>query len=147
MDAERQESRRLEKLLRPCAHCGPMPAMPEFVENYGRWQVFCGPCGSSSGSAKTREQAAYHWNSRYAGPPEFPHSGPGLRAIAVFISQMVPDLSIPAGMKPWGARTLVEQDRAHDVAAALIAAMNAWMADAAIREAEIASAAPTSDQE
>lgn len=29
-----------------------------------RWQVYCGACGSSSGSAKTREEAIALWNTR-----------------------------------------------------------------------------------
>jgi hypothetical protein len=33
-------------------------------ETSSRWQVFCGACGSSSGSTKTREEAIELWNRR-----------------------------------------------------------------------------------
>jgi hypothetical protein len=54
--------------LRACPHCGPRMVEPDAVEHpddSGRWQVFCGGCGSSSGNCSSRDKAVALWNQRY----------------------------------------------------------------------------------
>lgn len=46
-----------------CPHCEKSMCSSE-EGDYGRWQVWCGACGSSSGSYKTREEAIAGWNKR-----------------------------------------------------------------------------------
>lgn len=54
--------------LAPCPHCGPGQSMCDPVEDIlgKRWQVFCGRCGSSSGSYKTEAESIAGWNRREA---------------------------------------------------------------------------------
>lgn len=54
--------------LLPCEHCGPGKSRCRTVECpiSGRWLIFCGACGSSSGSRKTEKQAIELWNTRYS---------------------------------------------------------------------------------
>lgn len=51
-----------------CRHCGPERSICEavFSDMSGSWQVFCGACGSSSGSCKTEVEAVALWNTRAA---------------------------------------------------------------------------------
>ena len=53
----------------PCPFCGPGMSVVETVlsDQSGRWQVFCGACGSSSGSTKTEAEAIATWNRRGGG--------------------------------------------------------------------------------
>lgn len=91
-------------VLLACPHCGPMPAHPELVRSdvSGRWQVFCGPCGSSSGSCKEPAQAADLWNSRAPERPAIPHSSTALVQLALLIGNSVADLSPPTGRPIFG---------------------------------------------
>lgn len=53
-------------MIHPCPHCGPYQSMVDSTQCdvSNRWQVFCGRCGSSSGSCKTEEDARDLWNKR-----------------------------------------------------------------------------------
>jgi len=116
----------IEVVLRPCPHCGPLPAMPELVRSdvSGRWQVFCGPCGSSSGSNRRPEQAAESWNSRAAGPPEIPTSSAAVTELAVMLSNMLADLTLSSQTPRYGFATPERQARAYDAAHLITACMN-----------------------
>jgi hypothetical protein len=78
-----------------------MPAHPELVlsDISGRWQVYCGPCGSSSGSCKKPEQAAGLWNSRATERPSIPHSSSALIQLALLLGNSIADLS-PSTERP-----------------------------------------------
>lgn len=54
--------------LKNCPHCPKSMIDVLLVEATNRWQVFCGCCGSSSGSHKTKEQAVIGWNTRTPDP-------------------------------------------------------------------------------
>lgn len=122
--------------LRACPHCGPMPAAPELVrsETSGRWQVFCGPCGSSSGSTKEPEQAAALWNSRFAEGSEAPSSSPALSQLAVFLANRLNDLSPNTARPSYGFPNAERQDLAYRLARDIVLLINRQIA------------APTPDQ-
>lgn len=100
-NAHVEQEKAAECALLPCPHCGPMPAHPELVlsDVSGRWQVYCGPCGSSSGSCREPEQAADLWNSRATERPSIPHSSAALVQLALLIGNSVADLS-PSTQRP-----------------------------------------------
>lgn len=50
--------------LKPCPHCPRSMIDPVQCELSNRWQIFCGACGSSSGSYKTEAEAIVGWNKR-----------------------------------------------------------------------------------
>lgn len=52
-----------EELL-PCEHCPNSMVSTILGDVSLRWQVFCGRCGSSSGSCKTEDEAIKLWNTR-----------------------------------------------------------------------------------
>lgn len=61
--SEHAQDLNTSRTLIGCPHCEK--SMCDAVENdYGRWQIFCGACGSSSGTYKTREEAVAGWNRR-----------------------------------------------------------------------------------
>ncbi len=49
-----------------CYHCGKDKSVCSAIqcETSNRWQVFCGACGSSSGSTRTYFEAVELWNKR-----------------------------------------------------------------------------------
>ena len=54
----------MQEELKPCPHC-PKSMVDALESEYGgRYQVFCGACGSSSGSCKTKTDATALWNCR-----------------------------------------------------------------------------------
>jgi Lar family restriction alleviation protein len=68
--------------LLPCPFCGPGQSQVDLVQQDigGRWQVFCGRCGSSSGvhpRDKTQAPAIAAWNTRPTAP------GDGLAGVVV----------------------------------------------------------------
>lgn len=124
--AEKDERSIKHIVLRACPHCGPLPAMPELVRSdvSGRWQVFCGPCGSSSGSTRTPHEAARAWNSRAVGLPEIPTSSAAVTELAVILSNMLADLS-PSDDRPrYGFASPERQAQAYGVAHLVTACMN-----------------------
>ncbi len=112
--------------LRPCPFCGPLPAMPELVlsDVSGRWQVFCGPCGSSSGSCRTPHDAAAHWNSRHVEGPEIATTSAARTTVALWLSNELADLSPSDAPPRFGFATRERQTRAYDLAAILLAHVN-----------------------
>ena len=54
--------------LLPCPFCGPgMSQVSLYKNEYDRWQVGCGACGSHTGTCATAERATTLWNTRAAG--------------------------------------------------------------------------------
>jgi len=126
----------IEATLKPCPHCGPMPAMPELVRNdtSTRWQVFCGPCGSSSGSSKEPRDAADHWNSRHVSGPELATTGAALTRLALLLGNGLKDLT-PSEVPPvYGFATKQRQARAYELAREIVDMLN-WAREQA-RETE-----------
>lgn len=124
--ADSDDGRTARIVLRACPHCGPLPAMPELVRSdvNGRWQVYCGPCGSSSGSSRTPAQAAASWNSRAPGPAEMPTSSAAVTELAVILSNMLADLT-PSNERPrYGFASPERQAQAYDTAHLITACMN-----------------------
>ena len=116
----------IDATLRACPHCGPMPAMPELVQNdtSGRWQVFCGPCGSSSGSSKEPEDAAGHWNSRHVGGPELGTTSAARTSLAVFLSNRLSDVSTGTSRPVYGFASRERQQQAYRLAREIIQQVN-----------------------
>jgi len=123
---DRTEPRSSGTPLRACPHCGPLPAMPELVRSdvSRRWQVFCGPCGSSSGSCRTPEEAAKHWNSRHVEGPEIGSSSAACTTLALWLSNTLADLSYGTERPIYGFRTAERQARAYEMAALVIEHVN-----------------------
>ena len=67
--------------IKPCPHCGPERSVcsAQVSDLSRRWQVFCGACGSSSGSCATKEEAIAAWNRR---APAAPSGGPSVESLA-----------------------------------------------------------------
>lgn len=104
--------------------------MPELVRSdvSGRWQVFCGPCGSSSGSSRTPEEAAAHWNSRHVEGPEIGSSSAACTTLALWLSNTLKDLSYGDEPPVYGFRTPERQARAYEIAALVIGHVNQRLA-------------------
>jgi hypothetical protein len=100
--------------------------MPELVlsDVSRRWQVFCGPCGSSSGSCRTPAEAAAHWNSRHAEGPEIGSSSAARTTLALWLSNTLKDLSYGDEPPVYGFRTPERQARAYEMAALIIQHVN-----------------------
>lgn len=116
----------IEASLRPCPFCGPLPAMPELVRGDGSrmWQVFCGPCGSSSGTSRDPAAAAASWNSRSIGGPELPTSSAAITSLAIMLSNSLKDMT-PTDMPPmYGFRSPERQQMAYALAHQAVATMN-----------------------
>lgn len=122
-----QDTAALDATLLPCPHCGPMPAAPELVlsDVSKRWQVFCGPCGSSSGSSKDPQGAADGWNSRSTARPSIPHSSPALVQLALMLGNSVADLSPNTAAPIYGFSSDEKRLQAFGLARAIVAALNA----------------------
>ena len=122
----------IDATLKPCPHCGPMPAMPELVRNdvARRWQVFCGPCGSSSGSCREPQEAADHWNSRHVSGPSLATTGTALTKLALLLGNRLADLTPSAAEPIYGFSTLERQQRAYALARE-ITLMMTWQREAA----------------
>jgi len=60
------ETTKRDERLKHCPHCGPFQSYCDVVQSdiNHRWQVFCGRCGSSSGSCRTEDKAIELWNQR-----------------------------------------------------------------------------------
>jgi hypothetical protein len=60
----------VSKELLPCPFCGPGMSQVSLYQNeYERWQVGCGACGSHTGTCATAERAAALWNTRLSVAP------------------------------------------------------------------------------
>jgi hypothetical protein len=107
-----------------------MPAMPELVmsEVSGRWQVYCGPCGSSSGSTREPQQAADLWNSRHVGGPEIGTTSSARTALAVFLGNRLSDLSPGTDAPIYGFSSRERQEQAYRLAREILAAVNRSLA-------------------
>lgn len=116
----------IEATLRPCPHCGPMPAMPELVlgDASRRWQVFCGPCGSSSGSTADPQDAADSWNSRHVGGPEIGSTSAARTTLAVFLSNRLSDLSTGTARPIYGFASRERQAQAYRLAREVVQETN-----------------------
>jgi len=116
----------LDATLLPCPHCGPMPAAPELVRSdvSKNWQVFCGPCGSSSGSSKDPEKAADGWNSRATARPSIPHSSPALVQLALLLGNSVADLSPNQAAPVYGFSSDEKRLQAFGLARSVVALLN-----------------------
>lgn len=113
--------------LKPCPHCGPMPAMPELVlsDTSRRWQVFCGPCGSSSGSSRRPEDAAAAWNSRHVTGPEIGSNSPAVTMLALLLGNSIEDLSASTRAPIYGFKDDATRQRAYVVARDVVLLINA----------------------
>lgn len=118
--------RQTQDMLRACPHCGPMPAMPELVlsDVSRRWQVFCGPCGSSSGSTRTPHEAANLWNSRHVEGAELGTSSAASSVLALWLSNTLADLSYSKATPTFGFSSPDRQDRAYELARMILSHVN-----------------------
>jgi hypothetical protein len=126
----RQETARIVETLRPCPHCGPMPARPELVRGDAsrRWQVFCGPCGSSSGSTREPQDAADAWNSRHVAGPELGTTSAAQVALAVFLGNRLADLSAGTALPVYGLASPERQTEAFALAREVLEIVNRSLA-------------------
>jgi hypothetical protein len=122
----------IEATLLPCPHCGPLPAHPELVRSdvSRRWQVFCGPCGSSSGSTREPADAADNWNGRWSPGPCIPNGSAALTTLALFLGNSVADLSHNPEAPRYGFSSKEKQERAYGLARAIVDGMNESISDA-----------------
>ncbi len=114
----------------PCPHCGPMPAAPELVRSdvSGRWQVFCGPCGSSSGSSRNPKDAVDQWNSRWCGVVTMPHSSAAITGLALVLGNSIRDLSQSDEPPRYGFSSKEKGLRAYQLARIIMGFLNRQMA-------------------
>lgn len=117
---------KIEASLRPCPFCGPLPAMPELVRSdvSGRWQVYCGPCGSSSGSCRMPDEAAAHWNSRHVEGPELGTSSAARTTVALWLSNSLADLAPSQEPPRFGFASPDRQARAYVLAGMILSHVN-----------------------
>lgn len=136
---DEREAEALATSIRPCPHCGPMPAMPELVRSdvSRRWQVFCGPCGSSSGSSRDPRSAVESWNSRHVSGPELATTSPALTRLALLLGNSLSDLSPSSEPPRYGFRDDRTRLRAYELARDLVTLINSDRADARMVEEAI----------
>lgn len=129
----------ITRTLRPCPHCGPMPAMPELVRSdvSRLWQVYCGPCGSSSGASRDPAAAAAGWNSRHASGPDIASTSPALTSLALLLGNSIDDLAPSTRPARFGFKDDATRIAAYALARDIVLLLNAERARAAVVEAEI----------
>ena len=55
----------MDDLMKSCPFHSYTSMVGAVENDYGRWQVGCGACGSFTGTHKTKEEAIAAWNTRH----------------------------------------------------------------------------------
>lgn len=93
------------------------------------WQVFCGPCGSSSGSSRDPARAVDAWNGRWCPGPRLPDNSAALTTLALFLGNSVADLSHNPEAARYGFSSMEKQEQAYGLARAIVDGLNRSISD------------------